>query len=105
MRIFGQVVVFFTFLTNTRRKFRAKRQLRREFLTLVLSKTTFAQSVLHKFFLKEQIEVPSILLTTQTNLAKLKNALSVSTHALGQNVRIFFQVVVLFSFYTKDSSF
>ena len=74
-------------------------------MTLVLSKTTFAQSVSHKFFLKEQIEVPSILLTTQTNLGKFKNALSVSTHALGQIVRIFCQVVVLFSFYTKDSNF
>ena len=63
------------------------------------------QSVSHKFFLKEQIEVPSILLTTQTNLGKFKNAVSLSTHALGQIVRIFCQVVVVFSFYTKDSNF
>ena len=34
----------------------------------ISSKTTFAQSVLDKFYLKQQIDVPWILLTTQTNL-------------------------------------
>ena len=52
----------------------------------------------HTFFLKQQIEVPSILLTTQTNLGKFTNALPLSTQASGQTVRIFCQVVVLFSF-------
>ena len=37
---------------------------------LISNKTTFAQIVLHKLYLKQQIEVPLILLTTKTNLGK-----------------------------------
>ena len=37
---------------------------------LISNKTTFAQIVLDKLYLKQQIEVPLILLTTKTNLGK-----------------------------------
>ena len=37
---------------------------------LISNKTTFPQIVLHKLYLKQQIEVPLILLTTKTNLGK-----------------------------------
>ena len=37
---------------------------------LISNKTTVAQIVLHKPYLKQQIEVPFILWTTKTNLGK-----------------------------------
>ena len=40
----------------------------------ISSKTTVAQSVFHKFYQKQQTEVPWILLTTHTNIGKLKVA-------------------------------
>ena len=49
--------------------------------------------------------VPWILLTAQINLGKFTVALSFPTLALGQTVRIFCQVVVLFTFFTKDANF
>ena len=41
-----------------------------ECFMLISNKTTFAQIVLHKLYLKQQIEEPLILLTTKTNLGK-----------------------------------
>ena len=64
-----------------------------------------AYALLQKLYLKQQIEVPWILLTTQTNLGQSTNAFSLSTQTLFQSVRIFCEVVVLFSFYTKNSNF
>ena len=46
--------------------------------TQISSKTTVAQGALHKFYLKQQIEVSCILLTTQTNLGKFRVARSFS---------------------------
>ena len=57
------------------------------------------------FYLKQQTEVPWILLTTQTNLGQFTVALPFSTQALGHTVIIFCQVVVFFTFFTKDANF
>ena len=74
-------------------------------LTPILSNSTVARGVLHQSYLKYRLEVPQILLTTQNNLGKFTNVLPLSTQTLGQTVRTFCQVVVLFSFFTKDSNF
>ena len=37
---------------------------------LISNETTVAQIVLHKLYLKQQVEVPLILWTTKTNLGK-----------------------------------
>ena len=49
----------------------------------VSNKSTIVQSVSHKVFLKEEIEVPWILLTTQTNLGKFTVASLSFAQALG----------------------
>ena len=67
----------------------------------ILSNSTVAQSVLHKFYPKQQIEVPWILLTIHTNLGKFAAACPFFAQALGQTVRIFCQVVVFFRFFDK----
>ena len=51
------------------------------------------------------MEVPWILLTTHINLGKFIVALPVSTQSLSQTVSIFYQVVVFFTFLTKDVNF
>ena len=92
---------------------------------------TAAQSVLHELYLEQQIEVPWILLTIQQHsytrrfvqvLSKQANRSSLDiidhTHqfretfscapsfytSLSQTVRIFFHVVVFFTFLTKDAN-
>ena len=60
-----------------------------------------AYALLQKLYLKQQIEVPWILLTTQTNFGQSTNAFSLSTQALGQSVRIFCEVVVFSPFTQK----
>ena len=46
-----------------------------------------------------------ILLTTKTNLGKFTVARPFFAKALGQTVRIFCQVVVFFTFLSKDANF
>ena len=74
-------------------------------MATISSKTTVAQSVLHKLYLKQQIEVPCILLTIHTKLGKFTGTRPFFGQALGQAVRIFCQVVLYFTFLTKDADF
>ena len=71
----------------------------------ISSKTTVVQNVLHKFYLKQQIEVRWILLTTETNLGKFTVARPFFAQALGETIRIFSRVFVFFTFLTKDPNF
>jgi len=72
---------------------------------LISSNTTFPMGVLHKPYLKKQIEVPWILLTTKTNLGKFTVVLPFSSQSLGQTLRIFCHVVVYYTFFVKDANF
>ena len=74
-------------------------------LTQISSNSTVAHAVLHKFYLKQQIGVSWILLTTPTNLGKFIVAHPFSSQALGQILRIFCQVVVFFTSFTQDAKF
>ena len=82
-----------------------KTKVAQSFSIPISSKTLLAQSVLHKFYLKQQMEVPWILLTTHTNLGKFTVAFPFFGHALGQTVRIFCQVVAFITFLTNNSNF
>ena len=59
----------------------------------VSNNSRVAQAFLQKFYLKKQMEVPWILLTTQTNKGKFTVVLPFSTQALGHTVRIFIRVL------------
>ena len=50
----------------------------------ILNNGTVAHAVWHKLYLNQQIEVPWILLKTQTNLGKFIVALPFSSRALRQ---------------------
>ena len=64
---------------------------------LISNETTVAQIVLHKLYLKQQIEVPLILWTTKTNLGKFTG--------LGYTVKTLCHVVAFFTFLTKEANF
>ena len=80
-------------LFNNTGKLEAKTTVAQCDLEPISNNSRFAHAVLQKFYVKQQIEVPWILLTTQTNLGKFTVVLPFPTEALGHTVRIFIRLL------------